>query len=170
MQNCFDPLVLDVMPIHMIIPDNLIIIRFCINCSTVICSPTVEYLCSWEKPLVKPMAPGSILIISISITLILALFLLCLLLFTLHLYIKYTKKLFIISIRSHPRKWPWRDWQPLYRVGCEVLICLCRCVGLEGGLLLDWYLGSQKLREILTLYFTASPFPLQGKTNAVLKR
>ena len=30
------------------------------NCSTVICSPTVQYLCSREKPLVKPMAPGSI--------------------------------------------------------------------------------------------------------------
>ena len=59
----------------------------------------------------------------------------------------------MISIRSHSRKWPWRDWQPLYCVGCEVLICLCRCVGLERGLLLDWYLGSQKLREILTLLY-----------------
>ena len=38
-----------------------------------------------------------------------------------------------------------------YRVGCEVLICLCRCEGLTRGLLLDWYLGSQKLREIPTL-------------------
>ena len=49
--------------------DNLITMLNSVNCSTVICSPTVEYLCSWEKPLVKPMAPGSILIISISITL-----------------------------------------------------------------------------------------------------
>ena len=32
----------------------------------------------------------------------------------------------IISIRSHTCKWPRRDWQPLYRVGYEVLICLCR--------------------------------------------
>ena len=39
--------------------DNLIIIRFSINCSTVICSPTVILMLSWEKPLVKPMAPGS---------------------------------------------------------------------------------------------------------------
>ena len=31
-----------------------------------------------------------------------------LLLFTLHLYTKNC-----ISIRSHSRKWPWRDWQPL---------------------------------------------------------
>ena len=30
------------------------------NCSTVICSPTVILMLSWEKPLVKPMAPGSI--------------------------------------------------------------------------------------------------------------
>ena len=57
----------------------------------------------------------------------------------------------IISIRSHFRKWPWRDWQPLYCVGCEFFVCLCRCVGLLRSLLLDWYLGSQKLREILTL-------------------
>ena len=85
--------------------DILITMLNSVNCSTVICSPTVEYLCSWEKPLVKPMAPGSILIISISITLILLCF------FTLHLYTKNTKN--IISIRSHSRKWPWRDWQPL---------------------------------------------------------
>ena len=41
--------------------DILIIIRFSINCSTVICSPTVILMLSWEMPLVKPMAPGSIL-------------------------------------------------------------------------------------------------------------
>ena len=34
--------------------------HFSINCSTVICSPTVILMLSWEKPLVKPMAPGSI--------------------------------------------------------------------------------------------------------------
>ena len=31
-------------------------------------------------------------------------------------------------------------------------ICLCRFEGLVRGLLLNWYLGSQKLREILTLH------------------
>ena len=49
--------------------------------------------------------------------------------FTFNLYHKSTKNIYliiIISMRSHSRKWPWRDWQPLYRVGCEVLICLCR--------------------------------------------
>ena len=34
--------------------------RFSVNCSTVICSPTVILMLSREKPLVKPMAPGSI--------------------------------------------------------------------------------------------------------------
>ena len=76
----------------------------------VICLPTVCYF-SREKPLVKPMAPGSILIISISITLILFFFFTLLLLFTLLLYTKNTKN--IISIRSRSRKWPWRAWQPL---------------------------------------------------------
>ena len=71
-----------------------------------------------------------------------------------NLYNKNTKNIYlIISIRSHFCKWPWRDWQPLYRVGCEVLVCLCRYEGLVRSLLLDWYLGSQKLREILTLLY-----------------
>ena len=127
--------------------DNLIIIRFSINCSTVIFSPTVILMVSWEKPLVKPMAPGSIFYhISFRSTFI------CIFTFPIYI-IKYQKYLsyHIISIRSHFRKWPWRDWEPLYRVGCEVLICLCRYRWLARGLLLDWYLGSQKLREILTL-------------------
>ena len=70
-----------------------------------------------------------------------------------NLYRKNTKNIYltIISIRSHFCMWPWRDWQPLYRVGCKVLICLCRYKGLACGLLLDWYLGSKKLGEILTL-------------------
>ena len=77
-------------------------------------------------------------------------------LYFLHLYYKIPKiylSYLIISIRSHFRKWPWRDWQPLYCVGCEDFICLSRCEGLVRGLLLDWYLGSQKLREILTLLY-----------------
>ena len=52
---------MDVMPIFIIIAlDIVITLRFSINCSTVICSPTLCFL-SREKPLVKPMAPGSIL-------------------------------------------------------------------------------------------------------------
>ena len=69
-----------------------------------------------------------------------------------NLYNKNTKNIYFnISIRSHFCEWPWRDWQPLYRVGCEVLVCLFRCEGHVRSLLLDWYLDSQKLREILML-------------------
>ena len=56
-------LVMDVMPIFMIIAlDIVITLHFSINCSIVICLPTVCFL-SREKPLVKTMAPGSTFII-----------------------------------------------------------------------------------------------------------
>ena len=71
----------------------------------------------------------------------------------------------IISIRSHFRKWPWRDWQPLYCVGCEVLVCLCRYDRLACNLLLDWYLGYPKLREILMLLCCIT-LSSSRKTNA----
>ena len=58
MQNHFDLLVADVMPIYMIMSRYSHNMHFSINCSTVICSPTVCYF-SREKPLVKPTAPGS---------------------------------------------------------------------------------------------------------------
>ena len=65
------------------------------NCSTVIHSPTVKYLCSWQKPLVKPMASGSIFIILISQHLVISFpFLLCFY-FTLHLYHKNTKNIIV---------------------------------------------------------------------------
>ena len=38
------------------------------------------------------------------------------------------------------------------RVGCVELFVLCRYEGLLRSLLLDWYLGYQTLREILTLH------------------
>ena len=53
-------LFMDVLPIFMINALVIvIIIRFSINCSTVICLPTVCVL-SRDKPLGKTMAPGSI--------------------------------------------------------------------------------------------------------------
>ena len=169
MQNRFDLLVLDVMPIYMIIP------RYTHNYAQ-FCQLLNSNLFTHRKILMllreatsETYGPGSILIISISITLILFCFYFAFY-FSLCISIpKIPKILFIISIRSYSRKWPWRDWQPLYRVGCEVLICLCMCVGLVRDLLLDWYLGSQKLREILTLLCCIIPSSL-GKSNAVLKR
>src|SRR3990170_2309434 len=51
----------DVMPICIIIAlDIVITLCFSINCSTVIFSPTVLFAFKSEKPLVKPMPPGSI--------------------------------------------------------------------------------------------------------------
>src|SRR3989337_1760828 len=97
-------LVTDVMPIFMIFAlDIVITLRFSINCSTVICLPTICVL-SREKPLVKTMAPGSIFIILFSDrqsekpknTLRQFIYLY----FTLHFYLSFIP----ISIRSHPCK------------------------------------------------------------------
>ena len=86
--------------------------------------------------------------------------------FYLHLSIKNTKN--IISIRSHSRKWPWRDWQPL-SVGCELLSF---CVGTRDLCVVSYWIDTLVLKNWgkYLHYFAASPFPLQGKTNAVLKR
>ena len=150
MQNRFGLLDSGVMPMFMIMPRYSHNYALSINCSAVICSPTIIYAILREAtsetygPRVYftsykfPIYNSSLLFILQS------------LLF--NLYNKNTKNIYlIISIRSHFCKWLWRDWQPLYRIGCKVLICLCRYEGLARGLLLEWYLGSQKLREILTL-------------------
>ena len=148
MQNCFGQLVADVMPIYMIMPNILIIMSFAINCSTVICSRTVEFAILREatSETYGPQVYFPLYYFPIN------LLFLCGNLYFSNLYHKNSKNIYlIIFIRSHSRKWPWRDWQPLYRVGCEVLVCLCRYEGLACNLLLDWYLASQKLREILKL-------------------
>ena len=87
-------------------------------------------------------------------------------LYFLRLYYKISKiylSYHIIFIRSHFRKWPWRDWQPLYCVGCEFSVCLCRCVGLLRSLLLDWYLGSQNWGKYLR--YTLLHHPLLFEEN-----
>ena len=50
-----------------------------------------------------------------------------------------------------------------------VLVCLCRCVGLLRSLLLNWYLGSKKPREILTLLCCIT-LSSSRKTNARSRR
>ena len=84
--------------------DMFITVLNSVNYSTVICSPTIEYLCSREKPLVKPMAPGSIFIILISQYLVISLPFNFLLFYFASLSQKYQKYYLIISIRSHSRK------------------------------------------------------------------
>ena len=117
---------------------------------------------SWEKPVVKPMAPGSIFYhISFQSTFI------CIFNFPIYIikyqkYINLSYYLYQISLSQVALKGlttPLLCW-------LRVLICLCRCVGLLRSLLLDWYLGSQKLREILTLLCYITLSSSREKTNA----
>ena len=166
MQNRFGLLVADVMPIYMIMPrysHNYALFYQLLDSNLFTHRNTYAILREATSETYGPR----VYLLSYKLSIY----------FYLHLYFSnlYHKipKLYlsyhIISIRSHFRKWPWRDWQPLYCIGCEFSVCLCRCVGLLRSLLLDWYLGSQNWGKYLR-YFAASPFPLQGKTNAVLKR
>ena len=135
--------------------DILITMLNSINFSTVICSPTIEYLCSWEKPLVNLWPPGLFSSYQSPSLYLLALFLLFLLLFLLCIYLsKIPKILFIISIRSHSRKWPWRDWQPL-SVGCELLSF---CVGTRDLCVVSYWIDTLVLKnwEKYLRYFAAS--------------
>ena len=93
MQNRFDLLVTDVMPIYMIMPRySHNYAQFCQFLNNNFFTHR-RLLMLLREATSETYGPGSILIISISIALLLDLFLLCLLLFTLHLYIKNTKNI-----------------------------------------------------------------------------
>ena len=120
--------------------------HFSINCSTVICSPTVILMLSWEKPLVKPMAPGSILHHTSFQSI-----LFCNLYFS--IYTTKIPKIFILLSLSDLTFASGREGidNPFIALVARFLFV---CVGvrwLACSLLLDWYLGSKKLREIPTL-------------------
>ena len=153
-------LVTDMMPIFIIIALDIVITsRFSINCSTVICSPTVLFAFKREASS-ETYGPWVYLLLYF----ILVYFYLHL--YFLHLYYKIPKiylSYLTIFVRSHFRKWPWRDWQPLYCVGCEFFVCLCRCVGLLRSLLLDWYLRSQNWGKYLR--YTLLHHPLLFEEN-----
>ena len=127
--------------------------RFSINCSAVICSPTVIHAILREATS-ETYGPRGLFLI------ILHLFYLHRISFTIlqslisNLYNKNTKNIyFTIFIRSHFCEWPWRDDNPFVALVARFLIV---CAGTRWRacyLLLDWYLGSQKPREILTLLF-----------------
>jgi len=120
--------------------------RTSINCSAVICPPTVIYAILREA-LVKPMAPGSTLLHRSFRSTIIVYYLFCNLYFS--IYTTKIPKIFIFLSLSDLTFASYCEGidNPFYRIGCEVLVCLCRCEGLVRRLLLDWYLGSQKLRE-----------------------
>ena len=135
--------------------DNLIIIHFSINCSTVICSPTVILMLSREAisetygPRVYfPSYKFPIYNISFLFTIFAIFYFLIykpkvLKIFTLPFIYLYHISLLQVTVKVLTI--PLSRW---------VQVCLIVCAGIswfERGLLLDWYLGSQKLREILTL-------------------
>ena len=130
--------------------DILITMRFSINCSAVICSPIVihaimreatsetygprVYFTSYKFPIYN----SSLLFILES------------LLF--NLYNKNTKNIYlIIFMRSHFCKCREAIDNPFIALVARFLIVCAGTRRLACSLLLDWYLSSQKLREILTL-------------------
>ena len=155
-------LVTDVMPIYMIMP------RYSHNYAQ-FCQLLNSNLFTHHRILMllreatsETYGPGSILIISISITLILFCFYFAFY-FSLCISLsKLPKILFIISIRSHPRRWPWRDWQPLI----ALVASSYRFVQVRGTWawpptgLIPWF---SKTKGNTYATIAASPFPLQGK-------
>ena len=88
-------LVSDVMPIYMIIPRySHNYAQFCQLLNSNLFTHR-KYLCSREKPLVKPMAPRSIFIVLISYYLVISFAIYFAFIFTLHLYHKNIKKIIL---------------------------------------------------------------------------
>src|SRR4051812_7189118 len=98
-------LVSDVMPIYMSYLDTLITMLNSVNCSTVICSPTVEILMLLREATSETYGPRVYSHhINLQTLYYCFAFLLCLLFYFASLYQKIPKILSIISIRSHSRK------------------------------------------------------------------
>ena len=147
MQNRFGLLVTDVMPIYMIIP------RYSHNYAQ-FCQLLNSNLFTHHRILMlsrqatsETSGPGSLSLILISyyFAIYLAFILLCIFITKIPkiLSLSYLWDLTLVSGLIGIDN-PYLRW-------LRGFICLCRCEGLGRGLLLDWYLGSQKLREILML-------------------
>ena len=137
MQEGVGLLVLDVVPIYMIIPRySHNYAQFCQLLNNNLFTHR-KYLCSREKPLVKPMAPGSIFHYINLPTLRYFRCLLFCFYFTLHLSHKNTKTIILsyLSDLTLVSDCVGID-NPLSR-WLRGFICLCRCEGLVRGLLLD---------------------------------
>ena len=154
------------MPIFVIITlDIVITMHFSINCSGVICSPTVIYAILREATR-ETYGPG---VYFTSYKFPILSYFLCFY-FTLHLYHKNTKTI-ILPYLSDLTLVSDREGidNPFIALVARFLFVCAGMRWLACSLLLDWYLGSQNWDKYLR-YFTAKPFPLQGKTNAMLKR
>ena len=142
-------LVSDVMPICMIISlDIIMTLRGSVNCSTVICSPTVIFAILREASS-EHYGPQGLLHTIFS---------------ALHLLLRCTFHLQISLCNQS-----WRDWQPLIALGASSFVFAQVLWTLGLILLLDWYLGSQTEGNTYCSC-AASPFPLQGKNQRKLKR
>ena len=152
MQTRFGLLDTDVMPMFMIMPRYshnyaLFYQLFDSNLFT-----HRKNMLSWEKPLVKPMAPGSIFhYINLSSTSYFCRRLLSNLYFP--IYTTKIPKIFILlslSDLTFASGYEGID-NPFIALVARFLIVCAGTRRFVCSLLLDWYLGSQKLREILTL-------------------
>ena len=139
--------------------------HFSINCSAVICSPTVIFAISREatSETYGPRVPFPLY--WISFTYIASRLLFCNLYFPI-----YTTKIpKIITLLSLSDLIFASDREgidnPFIALVARFLIVCAGTRRFTYSLLLDWYLGSQNWGKYLR-YFAASPFPLQGKTNA----
>ena len=95
------------------------------------------------------------------INLLLLSYFLCFLLCFASLSQKYQKYYLIISIRSHSRKWPWRDWQPLIALVARSYLL---CAGTRDSRVASYWIGTLILKNWgkYLRYFVASSFPLHG--------
>ena len=152
--------------------DIFITLLFSINCSVVICSPTVIFSIlreatseTYGPQVFFPLYIGSLLHhTSFRSTILQSL---------LSIYIIKIPKIFILLLLSLSDLTFVSDLEgidnPFITLVARFLIVCAGTRWFERCLLLDWYLGSQNWGKYLR-YFAASPFPVQGKTNAVLKR
>ena len=155
-------LVSDVMPIYMIIPRySHNYAQFCQLLNSNLFTHR-KYLCSWEKPLVKPMAPVCIFYhISFQSTFI------CIFTFCIYI-IKYQKYIYLIILSLSDLTFASG------REGIDnpfialVASSLFVCVGAWDFWGASYWIDTLVLKNWgkYLRYFAASPFPLQGKTNA----
>ena len=156
-------LVSDVMPIYMIIPRySHNYAQFCQFLNSNLFTHSRILMLSREATS-ETYGPRVYLY---QINLLLLSYLLCYLLciyFSLHLYHKNTKNIiFIISIKSHSRKWPYRDWQPLFVLVARINLF---CAGARDSRVASYWIDTLVLKNWgkYLRYSAASSLPLRGK-------
>ena len=125
---------------------------------------------SWEKPLVKPMAPESVFYYNTSLfDYIASRLLFCNLYFP--IYTTKISKIFTLLSLLDLTFASDREGidNPFIVLVARFLIVCAGTRWLVRRLHRDWYLGSQNWGKYLC-YFAAEPFPLQGKIQRRLKR